>query len=153
MLVQYTAMLFFPGGGQAIGASIGVSVDGSNQAPMMYADALGAVPEANPMVGDATGTITFYASPGLYLAELAGTWTRIPIDPSYPDPVFPNLYVHTQAVASDVWTINHFFGVNPSVTLVGGALQSEETEVSFPSPTQTVLTFSSAQTGTAYLRK
>lgn len=152
MLVQYTAMLFFPGGGQAIGASIDVTLDGSNQAPLLFVDALGTIPEVNPLIGDGTGTITFYAAPSLYLAELAGTWTRIPVDALYPDPVFPNLYVHTQAVPAAVWTVNHHFGTRPAVDIIIGG-EVFEADVTHPDGETTVITFGSPTTGTANLRR
>ena len=151
-LVLYSSMLFFPGGNPAIGASIDISLDASNQPPYLYLDAAGTLPAPNPMIADGTGTITFYAAPSFYLAEIAGTFSRIPVDPTHLNPVWPNLYVHTQAVASNVWTIDHFFGTNPDVTILGLTAQVE-TDVNHPSPTQTVITFSSPQTGVANLRK
>jgi hypothetical protein len=151
-LVPYSAMLFFPGGDPAVGALIDISLDGSNQPPFMYLDAAGTLPAPNPMTADATGSIMFYAAPSLYLAELAGTFTRIAVDPLYPNPVWPNLYVHTQAVASSVWTVDHYFGTSPDVTILGLTAQVE-TDVNHTSPLQTVITFSSPQTGTANLRK
>jgi hypothetical protein len=151
-LVPYTSMLFFPGGGQASGASIGIGMDGSNQVPMIYLDAGAVVPAPNPMIADGTGTIMFFAAPGLYVAELAGTFLRVPVDPTYGAPVWPDLWVHMQTVAATVWTVDHYFGTKPSVSIDLGTNQVEA-EVDHPSLTQTVLTFTTAQTGAAYLRR
>lgn len=151
-LVPYTAMLFFPGGGPAVGASIDVGMDGSNQMPLLFLDAGAVVPAPNPMIADGTGTILFYAAPGLYQAELGGTFIRVPVDPGYGAPVWPDLWVHMQTVPATVWTVDHYFGTKPSVSIDLGSSQVEA-EVDHPSLTQTVLTFTSAQQGAAYLRR
>jgi hypothetical protein len=152
VLTPYRTMLFFPGGNQAAGASVKVSTDASNVAPLIFTDAAGTTPAANPAIADSQGVVFFYAAPGYYLAELSGTFTRIPVDFTYPTPTWPNLFIHTQAVAATVWTINHFFGIQPMVSVdVGAALV--ETQVDHPSASQTVITFGVPMTGIAYLRR
>jgi hypothetical protein len=145
-------MLFFPGGNPAAGASIDISLDGSNQIPLMFADQAATIPVSSPIVADAMGNIFFYAAPGLYVAELSGSFFRIGVHPSYSAPVWPDVWVHMQTVAATVWTIDHYFGTKPSVSIDLGTSQVEA-EVDHPSLTQTVLTFTSAQTGAAYLRR
>lgn len=152
MLVPYSATIFFPGGNRAAGADVGVALDGSNQPPMIFTDNAGLFPAPNPMTADGVGFITFYAAPGYYLSMLAGTANRIPVDPGYGPPVWADLYIHTQSVPSSVWTVNHFFGTNPSVSVDLGTLQVEP-QIDHPSPTQTVITFSSPQAGIANLRR
>lgn len=151
-LVHYTTMVFFPGGNPAAGAKILVGLDGSNVAPLMYQDPAGALPQANPIVADSLGRIFFYGAPGLWYAELSGTRTRIDVDPAWPDPVRPDIVVHAQTVAGAVWTVDHFFGSNPGVT-VHAITDVEVAHVTYPSPTRTVIEFSSPQTGTAILRR
>lgn len=153
MLVLYTAVIFFPGGNPAAGASILILQDGSNQAPYMFADAGATIPVSSPIVADGTGQISFYAPPGLYWAELVGALSRIPIDPSHAAPVWPDVWVHMQTVPSLVWTIDHYFGTKPSVSIDVGPTAQVEAQVDHPSLTQTVLTFTTAQTGAAYLRR
>jgi hypothetical protein len=152
VLGKYKAMLFFPGGNPASFASIGISIDGSNTVPLMFADLAATIPVATPIVADVMGTIEFYAPPGLYLAEVAGTWSRIPVDPAFGSPVVPDVWVHMQTVPSAVWTIDHYFETKPSVSIDIGTAQVEA-QVAHPTLTQTVLTFSSAQAGAAYLRR
>lgn len=152
MLPLYSVMMFFPGGGPASGASVPVTMNGSNVPPLIYQDSAGTLPAANPMVADAMGNISFYAAPGLYMAFLSGARFRVDPDPSWPNPVIPNLYLHTEPAPALVWTIDHHFGTSPSVLLdVGGA--QVEALVEFPTPLQARVTFSSPQSGTAYVRR
>jgi hypothetical protein len=118
----------------------------------MYQDAAGTIPAANPMIGDGVGSIRFYAAPSLYVAELAGTLTRIPVDPSVMSPVWPNLYIHTQAVPATVWTVKHHFGVIPQANVVASG-DDIEAAVSHLDAETTVITFGASSTGTAYLRR
>lgn len=152
MLAKYKAMLFFPGGDPAAGASIDVFIDGSNTMPLMFADIAATIPVTSPIVADGMGTIEFYAAPGLYVAELAGTFLRIPVDPSFGSPVVPNVWVHTQTVAATVWTIDHYFETKPSVAVDIGTAELHS-QVAHPTLIQTVLTFSAAVAGAAYLRR
>lgn len=153
MLVPYRAMLFFPGGGPAAGASIGVSIDGSNQAPALFQDAAATLPQVNPVVADGMGNIMFFAPPGLYIAEIAGTFTRINVDPAYLSPVWPDVFVFEQVAPALVWTVDHHFGTHPSVDVVtpGGAV--EVGEVTHVTASQATITFGSPMAGTAYLRR
>lgn len=152
MLPLYSAMIFYPGGNLAAGASVRISMDGSNVPPLIFADTNGTVPAANPLVADGMGTVQFYAAPGLYLAELSGTFTRIRPDAGWVGDVTPDVFVFTQAVPSTVWTVDHFFGTEPSVTVVSAGAQIE-TLITHPSAVQSVLTFSSPVSGTATLRR
>lgn len=60
-------------------------------------------------------------------------------------------YVHTQAVASAVWTINHNLNGNPTAVVLDSAGTQCEGTFSYPSNSQMIITFSSAFTGTAYI--
>ena len=60
-------------------------------------------------------------------------------------------YVHTQSVASAVWTINHNLNGNPTAVVLDSAGTQCEGTFSYPSGNQMVITFSSAFTGTAYV--
>ncbi len=60
-------------------------------------------------------------------------------------------YVHTQAVASAVWTINHNLNGNPTAVVLDSAGTQCEGTFSYSSGNQMVITFSSAFTGTAYV--
>jgi len=151
-LVRYSVMIFFPGGNPAVGASIQISLDGGNQAPLIFTDAAGTIPAANPMIAGGMGVVSFYAAPSLYLAELAGTFFRVPVSAFHVGDVWPNLYVHTQAAVAAVWTVDHHFGVEPDVTIVVSGADAE-TQITHPTPEQTVITFNPPRSGTAYLRR
>lgn len=60
-------------------------------------------------------------------------------------------YVHTQAVASNVWTINHNLNGEPTAVVLDSAGTQCEGTFSYPSKNQMVITFTSAFTGTAYV--
>lgn len=60
-------------------------------------------------------------------------------------------YVHTQAVASATWTINHNLGGEPTAVVLDSAGTQCEGTFSYPSKNQMVITFTSAFTGTAYI--
>lgn len=60
-------------------------------------------------------------------------------------------YAHEQAVASDTWTINHGLGKYPSVTIVDSAGDEVEGNVNHVGLNQTVVSFSAAFSGRAFL--
>jgi hypothetical protein len=151
-LVLYSLMLFYPGGGPAAGAMSLVQMHGSNQAPLLFTDAAGTIPAANPLTASGMGVIQFYAAPGHYMAELAGNLFYVPIDPSYTAPVWEDLWVHTQSVASAVWTVEHHFGTEPEVDVIVSAAELVA-EVSHPDNETTVITFGAPTVGVANLRR
>ena len=55
-------------------------------------------------------------------------------------------------VAAAVWTVDHHFGIEPSVNVVTGG-NVVEADIAHPTTAQTVITFSSPQSGTAHLRR
>lgn len=60
-------------------------------------------------------------------------------------------YTHYQNQASDVWTITHNFGGQPTAVVLDSAGTQCEGTFSYPSNNQMVITFTSAFTGTAYV--
>jgi hypothetical protein len=60
-------------------------------------------------------------------------------------------YVHTQAVSSDIWTINHNLGGNPTAVVQDSAGTTCEGNFSYPSLNQMIITFSAAFSGVAYI--
>lgn len=60
-------------------------------------------------------------------------------------------YVHTQASASDNWTITHNLGFRPTAVILDSAGTNCEGSFSYPNINVMVITFNSAFTGTAYL--
>lgn len=151
MLVLYSAYVFFPGGDLAVNYPVRVTHLGSNTASLIFSDGSG-TPAANPISTDGDGLLAFYSAPGLYGFEISGTFFPVPLDSSVTWDVWPDLSVFEQASPSSVWTIDHHFGVAPSVDLVTGPSLTEA-QVTHPTTQQTVITFGSPQTGTAYLRR
>ena len=60
-------------------------------------------------------------------------------------------YVHTQAVSSNTWTINHNLGGQPTAVVLDSAGTQCEGTFSYPSSNQMVITFTAAFSGTAYV--
>jgi hypothetical protein len=60
-------------------------------------------------------------------------------------------YVHTQAVSSAIWTINHNLGAEPTAVVLDSAGTQCEGTFSYPSKNTMVITFTAAFTGTAYV--
>lgn len=60
-------------------------------------------------------------------------------------------YVHTQAVSSAIWTINHNLNGEPTAVVLDSAGTQCEGTFSYTSKNQMVITFTSAFTGTAYV--
>jgi hypothetical protein len=152
MLVLYSLMMFFPGGGLASGASIPVHLHGSNQSPPIFTDSEGTIPSPNPITADEMGTVSFHAAPGHYMAELAGETFYVPIDPSHTDPVWQDIWVHTQVSPSATWTVDHHFGTEPSVDILIGTLAVQAT-VEHPGNETTIITFDQPWAGRALLRR
>jgi len=60
-------------------------------------------------------------------------------------------YVHTQAIASDTWTINHNMIFVPNVTVIDSGGTVVEGSYNYPNNNTVVLSFSSPFSGKAYL--
>jgi hypothetical protein len=60
-------------------------------------------------------------------------------------------YVHTQAIASAVWTINHNLGGQPTAVVLDSAGTQCEGTFSYPSSNPMVITVTAAFSGNAYV--
>lgn len=63
----------------------------------------------------------------------------------------PISYVHSQGVTSTSWVVNHNLNFYPNVTVVDSSGTIYEGEITYTSPNQLTLTFSTGFSGTAYL--
>lgn len=63
---------------------------------------------------------------------------------------FKNNYVHTQTVASSVWTVSHNLNKFPSVTIVDSANDEVFGEVKHVDENNVIITFSAGFSGKAY---
>lgn len=60
-------------------------------------------------------------------------------------------YIHEQGYASSQWTIYHFLGKYPSVTIVDSSGMAVMGEVTYSDENKVIVTFSSPFSGKAYL--
>ena len=68
-----------------------------------------------------------------------------------PGPSTTIFYVHTQAVSSAIWTINHNLNGQPTAVVLDSAGTQCEGTFSYPSTNQMIITFTAAFTGVAYV--
>lgn len=151
-LIHYGQFLAYPDGNPAAEASFPVMLLGGNILVPVYADKAGTTPLDNPVLTDTDGLLEFYAAPGTYCTDIAGTLFHYVVDDTEPDDAWPGTYIHTQETPATTWTVEHHFGVEPAADIVIGSGTVEAT-VTHPDPETTTLTFSSPQSGTAFLRR
>lgn len=60
-------------------------------------------------------------------------------------------YIHTQAIASSTWTVNHGLGTNPNIVIVDSSNTHLFGDVTYVSNSQVILSFSVPFSGYAYL--
>lgn len=151
-MVLYMAALWFPGGTPATDYDVTVRHRASNREALLFTDSTGTTQADNPVTTDEFGQAMFWAPPGHYVTDLAGTLFDYQVDPSITDPVWPDLWVHTQSTAATVWEIAHHFGVHPQVeVLVGGDVT--QAAVSHPDDEHTTIAFGEPTAGIAHLRR
>lgn len=151
-LIKYAQYLFYPDGSPASEVELPVHLWGGNVLVPTFTNKAGTTPLANPVMTDVGGLLTFYAAPGNYLTDVAGTIFNYPVDAGETDDAWPGLFIHAQASAAATWTVAHHFGVEPSVNVIveGDVV---EAGISHTDGETTVITFGAPSTGTAYLRR
>lgn len=150
-LIHYRQFLTYPDGNPAANTTFPVWNLGGNVLIPLFSDKL-ATPLANPLMTDAEGLLDFFAPPGAYAVNVAGSIVHLLVALTETDDAWPGTFVHTQAVAAAVWTVDHRFGIEPAVNLlVTGDVV--EADITHPTTEQTVITFSSPQSGAAHLRR
>ena len=151
-LIKYSQFLTYPDGSPAAEASFPVKLLGGNVLIPTFTSKAGTTPLTNPVLTDENGLSTFFAAPGAFVTDIAGTLFHYPVDEAEEDEAWPGTFVHTQASAASVWTVEHHFGVEPSTTvLVAG--QALDGDVTHPDEETTVITFGTPVTGVALLRR
>lgn len=151
-IVLYSTYLEFPGGGAAADYPVSIWPRASNQMALLFTDGGALTPADNPLTTDGDGQAVFWAAPGDYVALLAGERFGVPVDDTFTDPVWPNLWVHEQVSAASVWSVAHHFGVRPQVEIIVSG-EVAEAAVAHPTDETTTITFGSPQVGAAYLRR
>lgn len=152
MLVLYSTFLQFPGGGPAANFPVDIFLHASNRMARLFTDQTGTQPSSNPLLTDEDGQAAFWAAPGDYDAFLGGERFHVPVDETFDDPTWPNLWIHEQAVPATVWTIEHHFGIQPQVEVIVSN-ESAEAAVSHTDDETTTVTFGTATAGVAHLRR
>lgn len=151
-LIHYVQYLTFADGTPAADYPAPVRLLGGNVLVPLFSDKGGTAPLANPPMSDGDGLVEFFAAPGEYATDISGNVFHYDVSATEVDDAWPGTFVHEQLTPATVWTVAHHFGSQPSVTvLVGGA--RVETAVEHPDDETTVLTFSPATAGTAFLRR
>jgi hypothetical protein len=152
MLVLYSTFLYFAGGGPASNYLASIFPRASNQLTLLFADEDGTTPIDNPLTTDSEGLVSFYAAPGDYEARYGGNVAPVPIDESVGQPVWPDVWIHTQSSPQSTWTVQHHFGLPPHVSVVIDGLESSA-EVQHADDETTLITFGIPVTGIAHLRR
>jgi hypothetical protein len=152
VLVLYDADLSFPDGSPAADYTVPVCLRGSNQYARLFTDSTGDTPLDNPLTTDSEGNGMFYASPGDYVSMIAGTIFDYRISTSFVGSVWPNLWVHDQAITASTWAIPHRFGSFPQVS-IKVANEVVYADVAYPDDEHVTISFGDPVTGTAYLRR
>lgn len=151
-LIKYAAYIYLPGGNPAANMLFPIRITGGNVLVPLRADKAGVSPLSNPLSTDEEGLLEFYAAPGTFCVELAGEMTHIMPAEDETDAAWPGTFIHDQSTPQATWTVNHYFGVEPSVScLVAG--QHTEVDVMHPDAETTVITFAAPTVGVAYLRR
>lgn len=151
-LIRYSQYITYPDGNPAANIALPVWLLGGNIPVPIFSDKAGTLPLPNPTMTDVDGLISVYAAPGPLTAELAGQIFPFLVDATETDPAWPGTFIHEQAVAASVWTVEHHFGAYPAVEILISGARVEAT-ITHPDDETTTLTFSSPQAGTAYLRR
>ncbi len=152
MLVQYSAYLQFPGGGPASNYAVGIWLHASNRRALLFTDQTGSQSASNPLITDEDGLASFWAAPGNYEAIIGGERFHTPVDESFTDPTWPGLWIHVQESPSQIWTINHHFGIEPKVDVLVSD-EVSQASVTHTDDETTVITFGSPTAGKAHLRR
>lgn len=151
-LIKYSQYLTFPGGSPAADVAVPVQLMGGNVLVPTFSDKAGQLPIDNPVLTDSDGLAVFYAAPGAYFTDLAGAIHYYVVDATEMDEAWPGTYIHPQATAASVWTVEHHFGVPPAVTVLLDG-QVSQADVTHPDSETTVITFGAPASGTALLRR
>lgn len=151
-LINYSQYLTYPDGSPAADMPWPVQLLGGNVLVPLFSDKAGTIPLTNPAMSDVDGLVTFYAAPGAFYTEIAGNVFHYFVDTTETDDAWPGTFIHTQVSASVTWTVAHHFGVEPAVSLVVDGV-SVEAEVQHVNDETTVITFSQATSGLAFLRR
>lgn len=151
-LIKYSQYLAFPDGTPAADTAFPVRLLGGNLLVPVFTTKAGTTPLANPVMTDGDGLLEFYAAPGSFYTDIGGVVFHYQVDGAETDDAWPDTFIHTQASAATVWTVEHHFGVEPDVTvLVSSSVTTAA--VSHPDNETTTITFGSPTSGTALLRR
>ena len=151
-LIKYTRYISYPTGNPAANTPVAVWLLGGNVLVPLFADKAGTIPLANPVTTDQDGLVSVYAAPGPLTVELAGQVFALLVDAGETDDAWPGVFVHEQDTPASVWTVEHHFGVEPTVDSLVSSL-STAAEVSHPDTETTVITFAAPTSGVAHLRR
>lgn len=151
-LIRYSQYIYFPDGSPAADTAFPVKLLGGNILVPVFTGKAGTTPRNNPVTTDNEGLLTFFAAPGAYYVDVAGTIFHLMVDETEEDDAWPGTFIHLQFSPASVWTIEHHFGIEPDVTVLVAAAAIAG-DVAHPDTETTTVTFESPTTGTALLRR
>lgn len=153
-LALYSDNYWYPDGTFAVGVRYDVFPRLSNVHAPLFQDALGTIPLPNPGLSGAGGLITFYVDNGDYWIHISGVTFEITVDlDADAVNVWPFTFRHVQAAPAAVWSITHGLNTFPNVDVVDTANAELLGQVDYVDANSLTITFSSPQTGIAFLRR
>lgn len=153
-LAPYTESYWYPDETFAAGVRYDVFPRFSNVHADLFADQAGTTPLPNPGVTDGAGVISFFVENGDYWLRIGGQafYVIVDLDPNLTH-VWPSTFRWTQTVPATVWVIAHGQDSFPAVSVIDPLNTELFGQVDYVDADNLTITFSTPQTGTAFLRR
>jgi hypothetical protein len=153
-LAPYTESYWYPDETFAVGVEYHVFPRFSNVHAPLFQDQAGTIPLPNPGLTAAGGVISFFVENGDYWIKVGINvfYLIIDLDPNLTH-VWPSTFRWVQAAPAAVWVINHGLNSFPSVNVLDPLNQELFGQVDYVDDDNLTITFSSPESGTAFLRR
>lgn len=153
-LAPYVEAYWYPDETFAVGVEYHVFPRFSNIHEPLFQDQAGTIPLPNPGLTGAGGVVSFFAENGDYWIKVGVNvfYLIIDLDPNLTH-VWPSTFRWVQNAAASVWVINHGLNSFPSVDILDPANQQLFGQVDYVDDDNVTITFSSPESGTAFLRR
>ncbi len=151
-LAQYSDLFWFPSGVLAVGVAARVFPLSSNVLAPLFTDASGTTPLANPVISDATGTVTFWAEQGEYWLHIDTETFRITVGGTPPPSELAEITMSTGVSEGGEVTANAVDPIAADIAAVQAFIVDDVTDPLNPSiteitePARTVQLDAAAQT-------
>ena len=153
-LAPYTEFYWYPDESFAVGVEYHVFPRFSNIHEPLFQDQAGTIPLPNPGLTGAGGVVSFFAENGDYWIKVGANvfYLIIDLDPNLTH-VWPSTFRWPQAAPAAVWVINHGLNSFPNVQVLDPLNQEIFGQVDHVDNDTLTITFSSPESGTAFLRR